>query len=235
MPTAELTGITIVGNGTFNPAIVHPLWLAQKGLIPLDAAEYATQPIEGRQMVVSPQIASFVADWLVVQITQLQAIVSTVDQGREKDLRDFAIGLFRLLPETPVDAIGINSDSHIRTESVEKWHALGDRFVPKEFWESLFTGGDWKPRPDGKLVGMRVMAVEVAREDQSAPGHVRIELAPSLRIAPPGVYLGVNSHFTLTDGARRANAEDAARVLAKHWVSTRELELRLLQAVLEEL
>jgi hypothetical protein len=227
MPTPELSGVTIVGAGSFNPAIVHPLWLAEKKLIPDNLAEHAVKGGD-RPMIVSPQLSSFVADWLSVQVTQQQAVLATVDQGREVDLRDLARGFFELLPETPVDALGINADSHFRTEDVSAWHAFGDRFLPKDFWEPLFQGDEWKQRLGGKRVGMRSMTVEVAREDSFVPGYVRVELAPSVRIAPNGVYIGINAHFVLTRGERRANAGDAARILITQWEATRKLESTLL-------
>lgn len=233
MPRApELSGITIVGAGAFNPAIVHPLWLADKKLIPEELAHHATQA-EDRRMVVSPQLASFVADWLTVQVTHQQAIMTTVDLGREKDLRDFARSFFELLPETPVDAIGINADSHFRTDSESEWHAFGDRFLPKDFWESLFIGEEWRQRADGKRVGMRVMTVEVNRKDTVVPGYTRVELAPSVRITPNGVYIGINAHYQLSEPDRRSNAGKAARVLIEQWDATRKLESNLITSLLE--
>src|SRR5437879_6385671 len=111
MPVPELTGVTIVGAGSFNPAIIHPRWLADKELIPENLAAHAMAQDDPQKMVVTPQVALFVADWLSVQVTQQQAIFSTVELAREVDLRDLARGVFNLLPETPVDAIGINADA----------------------------------------------------------------------------------------------------------------------------
>lgn len=232
--TPELSGVAIVGAGTFNPAILHPQWLAEKELIPENLAEHAMRQESPQPVVVSPQLTVFVGDWLSVQVTPEQAVFSTVDQGRELDLRDFVRGVFDLLPETPVDALGINSDTHFRTGSEGAWHAFGDRFLPKEFWEPLFDDGAWRKRPDGKRVGMRSMTVEVHRDDEILPGMVRVEVAPSVRITPNGVYIGVNGHFLLsTVGDRRANAGHAARVLADQWEETRALEAELVTQLLE--
>jgi hypothetical protein len=234
MATPELSGVSIVGAGTFNPAILHPQWLAEKGLIPEDLAEDAMRQDAPQSLVVSPQLAVFVGDWLSVQVTPQQAIFLTVDQGRELDLRDLVRGVFELLPETPIDALGINSDTHFRTESEGAWHAFGDRFLPKQFWEPLFEDGSWRKRPDGKRVGMRMMTVEVNRDDEKLPGFVRVEVAPSVRVTPNGVYIGINNHFELkTEGDRRANAEYARRVLVDHWQEARDLETKLVAQLLE--
>jgi hypothetical protein len=232
MRKADLSGVTIVGAGSFNPAIVHPQWLAAKQLIPQELAEHALQPGGERPMIVSPQVSAFFADWLSVQVTDQQAIFSTVDQARESDLRDLVRSFFELLPETPVDGIGINADVHFRTEDPRAWHAFGDRFLPKDFWEPIFAGDKWKDRGDGKHVGMRVMTVEVARNDPEAPGHVRVELAPSVRIIPNGVYVGINAHFQLKHGEERGNGAAAASILKLYGDSTRALEKSLLQTLL---
>jgi hypothetical protein len=175
----------------------------------------------------------FVADWLRVQVTQEQAVFSTVDEGRDLDLRDLVRGVFELLPETPVDALGINSDTHFRTSSEESWHAFGDFFLPKGFREPLFDSGAWKKRPDGSRVGMRVMAVEVHRDDAELPGFIAVEVAPSVRVTPNGVYVGINGHFQLRHTDRRSNAGDASAVLMERWDDTRALEINLRDRLLE--
>ena len=231
---AELSGVSIVGLGSFNPAIIHPLWLAEKKLIPENVAEHAMQPSDTQQVIITPQVAVFVADWLSVQVTQQQAVFSTLDLGRELDLRDFARGVFELLPETPVAAVGINTDTHFRVESENAWHSFGDRFLPKAFWEPLFAEGEWRKRPDGQRVGMRVMTVEVHRDEKDYPGWVRIEIAPSVRVLPFGVFTGINAHFQLPAKGRRPTADDAARVLRERWDTTRVLEAKLVASLAKE-
>jgi hypothetical protein len=127
-PTIELSGVSIVGAGSFNPAIFQPRWLAAKELVPDGLAEHAET-----QLVVTPQLTAFTSDWLSLQVTDEQAVFSTVHEGREVDLRDFARGVLEVLPETPVDALGINADAHFKVESEDAWHALGDQWLPKSF------------------------------------------------------------------------------------------------------
>ncbi len=117
MVKPELAGVSVVGAGAFNPAIIHPKWLAEKGLLDPSAADGAVRPDAGSPFLVSPQMAAFRAGWLWVQVTQQQAVFSTVYEGRESDLRDLAKGVFDLLPETPVHGLGINADIHVRLPS----------------------------------------------------------------------------------------------------------------------
>jgi hypothetical protein len=231
---AELSGISVVAAGSFNPAIIHPLWLAQKALLPENVAEHALSTEQPQQLIVTGELTAFVADWLTVQISQEQAVFSTVDRVREQDLRDLTGGIFELLPETPVDALGINSDTHFQLESEDTWHAFGDTFLPKHFWEPIFEKGDWTARSGGAHVGMRSMTVEVNRADEFLPGHVRVELAPSRRVTPNGIYIGINAHFQLTKSKdERGNAEKALRIMTKYWDETRALEDSLVTQLLE--
>jgi len=223
MNKPELSGVAIVCAGAFNPAIVHPSWLADKDLISKDLAKYVLEQKDGQQVLVSSQVTTFVADWLSVQIVPQQAVLSTADLGRALDLRDLASGLLNLLPETPVDGLGINADAHYRVSDAATWHAFGDKVLPKDLWEMWLDGHDWKARSDGKKVGLRTMTVELTRSDSQVPGFVRVEVAPSVRVTPYGVYVGLNAHFDLTTPERRANAADAARVLAAQWDGSRQL------------
>ena len=223
----ELSGISVVAAGAFNPAIFHPLWFAGKELV----AENAIDEALAKDFVAVRELSVFTADWLSVQVTLDQAVFSTVDQGREFDLRDLAKGVLDLLPETPVNAVGINADAHFRAGSEDDWHSIGDRFLPKDFWEPLFEGEEWKRRPNGQAVGMRSMTVEAWREGISA--WVRTEVAPSLRLMPHGVYTGINAHFQLSVGDERGNGFVAARTIEERWDSTRQMERRLIDRILE--
>lgn len=235
MATAELSGVSIVGAGSFNPAILHPKWLLEKGIISEHIADHALS-VDGEKsrLIVSSQLTSFVGDWLSVQVTPQQLVVATVDQAREMDLRDVARSIFDLLPETPVTAIGINTDVHFRMHTETAWHEFGDRFLPKDFWEPLFSQDEWVSRSDGKRVGMRSMTVEVARRDD-APGWIRMELAPSMRLTPYGVFIGINSHYQLDVSEKRSSAADASRVLGSQWefarATERELVGKLMSAI----
>lgn len=223
----ELSGISVVAAGAFNPAIFHPWWFADKGLLPANAIEEALQ----KDHVAVRELAVFTADWLSVQVSLDQAVLSTVEVGREFDLRDLAKGVLDVLPETPVDAVGLNADAHFRVGSDEEWHSIGDRFLPKDFWQPLFEGEEWIRRADGQSVGLRSMTVEASRTEIA--GHVRTEVAPSVRLTPHGVYTGVNAHFQLTVGEERGNGYKAARVIEEQWEATRNLERELIERILE--
>ncbi len=224
---AELAGVSVVAAGAFNPAIFHPWWFVDKGLLPANTIEEALE----KDHVAVRELAAFTADWLSVQVTLDQAVLSTVEEGREFDLRDIAKSVLDLLPETPVNAIGLNGDAHFRVDTEDAWHAIGDQFLPKDFWQPLFEGEEWTRRTDGRSVGLRSMTVEAWRK--GVPGYVRTEVAPSARLSPYGVYTGINAHFQLTLGEERGNGYQAARIVEEHWETTRRLERDLIERILE--
>ena len=226
-PSVELSGVSIVAAGAFNPAIFQPQWFLDKALIAENAATSARD-----HLLVAPELTAFTADWLGVQITLQQASLTTADEGRDVDLRDVAKSVFTLLPETPVDGIGINADAHFRVSSEEAWHEIGDKFLPKDMWEPVFTNGeDFIRRPSGKTVGLRSVMVEVHRP--KSRGFIRVEVAPSVRIGPNGVYMGINSHFQLSQQERRGNGYDAVSILDEQWEPTRRLEHHIVERLLD--
>jgi hypothetical protein len=223
----ELTGVALVAAGSFNPAIFHPRWLSDNDLLAENEAEHALGEI-----VLTAQLTAFTADWLSIQVTPQQAVFSTVEEAHELELRDLVRGSFDLLPHTPVDAIGINFDSHYLLSSEQEWHAFGDRFVPKDYWEmSVFGDGPWKKRDEGHFAGMRMLQVEAWNENRK--DFVRVEIAPSVRVTPWGVYVGINSHFQFSEDEERGNGLRSARAIADNWDEVRAFENKIQDSIME--
>lgn len=235
MPAVELGGVSIVGAGAFNPAIIHPRWLAAKELLPEDVAQHAMAG-DAQPLIVTNELAAFTADWLSVQVTLNQAVFTTVEEGRELELRDIATAVFDLLPETPVDGLGINYAAHARADSEEMWHGFGDKVLPKEPWRSVFADEEWRVRDDGEPLGLRTMTVEASRpEEAEPPGIVRVEVAPSERVKP-GIYVSINAHFQLSlPDKPRGTGYAAARTIEDMWEGTRTMEHRMLARLLDQL
>jgi hypothetical protein len=131
-----------------------------------------------------------------------------------------------------VNAIGLNADAHFRVQSDDEWHAVGDRFLPKDYWEPMFPGDEWRRRETGEAVGLRSLTVEAHRSDSA--GYVRMEVAPSVRITPHGVYTGINGHFQLSRDGEKGNGYTAARTVEEHWDGTRELHRMLIARLAED-
>ena len=225
MAEYELNGVAVVAVGSFNPAIFHPRWLSENELLAANEAEHALEAV-----VLSPQLTTFTADWLNLQVTTEQAIFSTIEEAHELELRDLARGTLDLLPHTPVDALGLNADSHFRVDSEAEWHAVGDQFLPKDFWEPLFEGEEWIRRDGGEATGLRGLKVEAWRTNKR--DYVRIEVAPSARLKPWGVYVGINAHYQLTEGDDRGTGHRAAQAILENWDAIRDFEHQIQQVLL---
>jgi hypothetical protein len=210
----------------------HPNWLSVNGLITREAAQYAIDRNSESALVVSAQFTSFVADWLTVQVRQEQMILSIVEVALEEDLRDFADGIMSLVPETPIDAMGINFLVHYRILSEAQWHAFGDLFLPKDVWESVIPSGPWVERKDGARVGLRNMTVEVQRGEDQPGGLARIDVAPSVRVLPWGIFCQINDHFAVphTDGSR-GSAGEYALLLRAQWSPVRSFQAAVIERI----
>jgi hypothetical protein len=113
IPNCELEGSSIVLVGAFNPAIFHPSWLSEHAIVRAGAAD------EAEVQVVSPEISSFTAQWLSLQVTREQFQASTSDPRYFEPLRDLVVSVFTLLEHTPIRQMGINRDMHF-SSSQEK-------------------------------------------------------------------------------------------------------------------
>jgi hypothetical protein len=236
MATPEIAGIHIVLNGSFNPAVFHPRWLADHSLLSPEAADYAIEGGLERQFIVSPPITVFVADWLTVNVRQEQLTVTTADEAREPDLKTFASGLMMLLPETPIDAMGMNYSAHFRAQTADSWNDFGDKFLPKELWEGVIPEGPWVKRPDGQRVGLRSMMVEVARDETRPGGILRIEVGPSVHVLPYGVYVSLNDHFQVAKAEGiRGSAGEYGQILDQQWSKVRETQSEIVDRMIGHL
>ena len=67
----EISGVTVILLGKFNPTIFTPAWFALHDLLPESAAESAELKIG------HPQVTAFSYDWLRLEVTTERFIVET--------------------------------------------------------------------------------------------------------------------------------------------------------------
>jgi len=206
----ELEGAGIVLVGSFNPSIFQPKWLASKDIIRVAEGE------EAKIQIISPEISSFSADWLVVQVMRERFSASTADPGHFEALRDCVASIFTLLEHTPITQMGLNRDMHYRMPSIEKWHSVGHMLAPKEFWNSILKGP-----------GLESLVISGKREGSTA-AKLRVTVQPSLRVQP-GVFIGTNEHF-------EEQGDDAAQklisVLKESWRDAQQYAKHVAEALL---
>lgn len=197
----EIEGASVVLVGQFNPAIFQPAWLGATNLIRKEEADGATI------QVINPQVTSFSADWLGLQVLAQRFQATTTDPAHYQALRDVVISIFQLLEHTPFWIMGMNRDMHFKVESEERWHRLGHLLAPKEAWRPLLD------QP-----GLRSLLIQSA---PSTHGEIQVlhnaRLEPSLQVRP-GIYIQLNVEASLpaAAGAEVVAQQHAARELTKY-------------------
>ncbi len=188
----EISGVTVVLLGDFNPAIFTPAWFALHGLLPESVVEDADLQIA------HPHVTQFAADWLRLHVTAARFLVETL-QSPHVRLRDLVARTFKeYLHHTPVRAFGINRDVHFRVKSFAERDRIGRILAPVKPW------GTWGHALglDGENNGMRSLTMsQMDPGGRPSGGKINITIQPSNKIdkARPGVYVGVNDHYAIED------------------------------------
>ena len=186
----EISGVSIVLLGNFNPAIFTPAWFALHGLLPEAVADNADLAVAHQH------VTSFRADWLRLEVTLERFLVET-EQAPHIRVYDLAVRVFKEhLHHTPLTAFGINHNVHFQVASQATRDELGRTLAPVEPW------GDWGHRLgfDGEHGGMTSLRMsQLSPEDRPKGGRINIQVEPSNRIGSgrTGIYVGVNDHFAV--------------------------------------
>ncbi len=213
-PKPEIEGVGIVLVGSFNPRIFQPAWFAAENLIREEEEQAAK--IE----LIHHQVAIFSLDWLHLQVTDEQFVVTTTQSSFYEPLRDLVLGTFRLLRHTPVRMMGLNRDCHFRMPSEEVYHAFGHRLTPKEPWAGIL-----------KEPGMRSLTMEGVRPD-NLKGYIRVRVEPSVRVHP-GVFININDHYEVKDAATARGCDEIIDILDREWKSSLDRSAEIVSLLLE--
>lgn len=197
MTSLKLQEFVLVVRGALNPKIFHPLWFEKSKLLGAGEAEKADLK------VVHESFSQFSLEWMTLQVTTDRLVVVTKDEGSEALLLDLLAGMFRLLRHTPITALGINRIVHYITDSVDKWHAIGHKLVPKdEIWNGLLQ----EP-------GTRSVTIQ-GKHPKDQPGSINVRVEPSLRF-PNGIYIDVNDHYEVCDSEGKGGSGEELEKLVK--------------------
>lgn len=191
-PLAHDAAIVLVGS--FNPAIFHPSWLAQAGLVSDADVD------EAKIGLVHPELAEFSIADITIRVEAERATFTTQVEPFVK-AADFVQVIFgTLLSHTPIRQLGINYSLHFALENSEQRMALGRALAPVApwgAWGEAVSGGGAK----GLAGGLRTLVMEEASPPRREEGYRRVHLEPSLRVdivdRSLGVYMLVNDHCDL--------------------------------------
>lgn len=192
----ETAIIVFVGN--MNPTIFHPAWFAKEGLIRESEAE------SSEIKIVHPDITAFSLDWMNIEVTRNKFIINTDQNAYFDVLRDLTVGVFSLLSHTPISAMGINYECHIRLGLKEDVYDFFNLISPKEKWKEVFN------KPTLK----KLMIKETQRPDKFK-GEINITIEPSVKIKNKGIFISVNDHYDLEESNKTEKLIPS--LLKKQW------------------
>ncbi len=188
----EISGVSIVLVGNFNPTTLTPAWFELHGILPDGTAD------DAQLQVATPAVLTFSADWLEFTAFPDRLTVST-QQGPYIRACDLVRNMFReALSYTPISVAGINRDVHFCAGSATERDRVGRMLAPLEPWgkagEELELCGEYGGMASLSMIGCRPKA-------KSPEDRIRVTVEPSARIADTGrrggIYVGVNDHYAI--------------------------------------
>lgn len=228
--TIEISSSAIVAVGNFNPPIFTPDWLERNKLIGEDDAEGARKD---PGLVISPQVTRFETELFALQVLERQFALTSKGPLHPM-LKDLAIGIFTLLPQTPITALGLNFQAHYKLSDEADYHKIGDILAPKEIWRSLFPG-------ENESVGLMSLTMGVdpyKRDDKGKKIGDRksFTVQPSGKV-PRGVFFAVNDHHQIDDERRGkdvTSAEYAVKITDTLWQKTWDESMHVFASIIEQ-
>lgn len=209
----ELSGISVVMLGNFNPPIFNPDWLARKEIIGPEVASDAKIEVIHREM------SAFRVGSTAVRVLP-DRFTAEINVPPLISVRDFVLNIFNSLPETPINRMGINFSVHFPVDGFEKRDAVGVALAPPDQW------GEWAQDIAGKTAyddpdfkkkhgGMRSLSMMQRDLDDRENGHIVAKVEPSLKIGC-GIFVEVNDHYE-TDSADPEATDRMLRHLEQNW------------------
>ncbi|MBI4937049.1 MAG: hypothetical protein HY846_02300 [Nitrosomonadales bacterium] len=213
--TLEMFDTTIVAIGAFNPAIFSPEWLMRTNLIGNGDAASAN---ENKSLIISRQVAVIESDWFVLQV--LEDRFSLTSKGAvTPSIKDLAAGIMSLIPQTPIQALGLNFSGHYKFANLGEFHKVGDVLAPKEIWGKVF--------PDGSA-GMASLTIKIQpckRDEPPETGdEINVTVQRSTKIRATAIHFSFNDHKNISERVDESitSAECVASLIDKEWDTSRE-------------
>lgn len=191
--------MSIVFLGDFNPVILQPFWLFNKGLIREEEAKNA------KIGVIHNEIVKYQLDWVGIEISKQRCEFRTTKSPYFYPVKDLATSVFKILRETPIKAVGINHIFDLQLPNAEKYYEFGNILCPLNNWNESLN--------DPRLLQLEV--IEKDRKD-GLKGQYRIRITPSKPNIANGVSISINDHLDLENDQAGINME-IVKKLEENW------------------
>lgn len=170
---------SIVGIGSFNPAIFHPIWFEKNNLIAPSECETADISI------ISNEVSVVKFESFLLKSTTDRFSIESDDIRRFQPLCDLVVGTFTILEHTPVVAFGMNNHQEFVFDSFDSWNNFGHNCAPKNLWNlSLLEPG------------MRKLTIEGRRENSKSQ-RIQVTVEPSKKLEDNAVQFSLNEHYEM--------------------------------------
>lgn len=194
----EISGVSAVLLGDFNPAIFTPSWFALNDLLPERVAESAHLDVASRD------VTSFNTDWLRLMVVPDRFTTETL-QAPYVRVRDLVVRVFKEhLSHTPLKAFGINRNIHFLLQNAAEWDRVGRVLAPVEPWKALGR----QLELDSEQSGMTSLTMsQVNPQGRPVGGRINVTVEPSKRVGQGklGLYVEVNDHYAMDGSGPKTN------------------------------
>jgi hypothetical protein len=203
----------VVLEGSINPAIFQPRWLAAIGVMPFDEADAADPAI------VSASVTAFRTSRLSVQVTSERAVFRTRRNGLGADgLGEIVSRILSELPHTPITSIDLVHMAHVPLHLIN-WPDAKGALVSVPVADAVLPGSD-----------VAMLQLETHANDGSL---VEVLVEPSHR-TEGAMYMRVHREFSL-EPVDTGSAGQALDLLNAHWQSSLEEASTILARMVENL
>lgn len=200
---------SIVLIGTFFPLLLVPQWFVRNGLLPEEDADSQI----GIEVVIK-ELTKFSVSSISVEVTEDRVVFRSNDKAFDSLIRDLAVGVITLLPDSKITAVGLNVVEHLEFLDHKFWHYMGHALAPKEIWLDALG--------ETKHVGLKVLTLQAAKP-KGQIGSYNISFSWLNR--PDWAQFSFNNHYSdgsdiQFDAEHKALAEkdyNPLDIVLRHW------------------
>lgn len=201
MPTEldTIKSLSIVMLGNFNPTIFQPYWFSAKELIREEESSNA------KIQVIHSSLVQFELDWVSFLITKEKFQVITTKESYFDIVKDLVISTFKILSETPIDALGINHTHNFTLKDSANYSRFGQWLGNLSIWQESV--------PESTLLTLEIFH---SKKENGELGSQKIRITPSdLPNLNYGVAIDFNEHIQLKPSTN--SKKELILMLEKNW------------------